>query len=149
MKAIALAVSWTAFFLFILTLPVLTDEPAVITGTVERWRDGDTPVLVVDGELVPVRLWGLHAPEAGEPGYDEATTFMQQLVGARPLSCKLTGRMTWDRHEGTCRLGELDIAAELIRAGLGRDCPRHSGGAYRHLETAESRKLTLPGYCKD
>ena len=121
--------------------------PSEVTGTVERWRDGDTPVLLVDGKLMPVRLHGLHAPEDGEPGYAEATAFMVELVGSQPLSCKLTGRMTWDRHEGTCWLGGLDIAAELIRAGLGRDCAYHSGGEYRHLETDAGRELRLPGYC--
>lgn len=122
--------------------------PSTIEGTVERWRDGDTPVLIVDGKLMPVRLHGLHAPEDGEPGYAEATAFMVELVGAQPLSCKLTGRMTWDRHEGTCWLGELDIAAELMRAGLGRDCPYHSGGRYAHLETDAGREIQLPAYCR-
>ena len=123
-------------------------DTSEVTGTVERWRDGDTPVLIVDGERMPVRLHGLHAPEDGEPGYAEATAFMERLVGSEPLRCKLTGRMTWDRHEGTCWLGELDIAAELIRAGLGRDCPYHSGGKYRDLETNAGRKIQLPNYCK-
>lgn len=133
--------------LCLVAAPALADS-SEITGKVERWRDGDTPILIVGEERMPVRLWGLHAPEDGEPGYVEATTFMQQLVGSQPLRCELTGRMTWDRFEGICYLGELDIAAELIRAGLGRDCPYHSGGAYRHLETDAGRELRLPGYCE-
>lgn len=133
--------------LCVLAAPALAG-PSTIEGTVERWRDGDTPVLIVDGQRMPVRLWGLHAPEDGEPGYVEATAFMVELVGSDRLRCELTGRMTWDRHEGTCYLGELDIAAELIRAGLGRDCPYHSDGAYRHLETDAGREIQLPAYCR-
>lgn len=134
---------------FILSLLASTAlaEPSTVEGAVERWRDGDTPILIVDGERMPVRLWGLHAPEEGEPGYLEAREYMERLVGSQVLECRLTGRMTWGRHEGSCYLAGQDIAAALIRAGFGRDCPRHSGGRYAGLETAEGRRLPLPGYC--
>lgn len=134
--------------LCLLASPALADS-SEIAGTVERWRDGDTPILIVDDRRMPIRLQGLHAPEAGEPGYAEAKAFMDRLVGSQVLECDLTGRMTWDRYEGVCFLGSRDIAAELVRAGLGRDCPRHSGGRYRPLETAEGARLDLPGYCEE
>jgi hypothetical protein len=41
-----------------------------------------------------------------------------------------------------------DIAARVIAAGLGRDCPAFSGGRYAQLETATVEALgDLPGYC--
>lgn len=137
-----------ALVLSLLAAPALAG-PSVVEGTVERWRDGDTPILIVDGERMPVRLWGLHAPEEGEPGYLEAKGFMERLVGSQALRCELTGRMTWDRFEGSCYLNGQDIVAALIREGLGRDCPRHSNGRYRALETNAGRKLPLPAYCEE
>ena len=141
------ALTGSSLALCLLASVALADSSEV-TGLVERWRDGDTPILVVDGERMPIRLWGLHAPEDGEPGHEEATAFMERLVGFQVLECRLTGSMTWDRHEGTCFLNGQDIAAALIQAGLGRDCPRHSGGEYRHLETDAGRRLQLPRYCR-
>lgn len=142
------AVRPIALALCLLAAPALAG-PSTIEGTVERWRDGDTPILIVAGERMPIRLWGLSAPEEGEPGYEEATAFMERLVGSQTLECRLTGQMTWDRFEGSCFLAGQDIAAALIQEGLGRDCPRHSNGRYRELETAAGRKLPLPGYCED
>jgi micrococcal nuclease len=40
-----------------------------------------------------------------------------------------------------------DIGAELIEAGLARDCPRFSRGRYAELEPEAARRLPLPGYC--
>ena len=131
-----------------LVAAVVLAGPTTVEGPISHWRDGDTPVLVVDGERMPVRLHGLHAPEDGEPGYEEATAFMERLVGSQVLECRLTGSMTWDRYEGACFLNGQDIAAALIQAGLGRDCRYHSGGRYAHLETDAGRKIQLPGYCR-
>ena len=36
--------------------------------------------------------------------------------------------------------------AEVIRAGLARDCPRYSGGQYAGAEVEASRQLPFPSY---
>ncbi|MEX0758216.1 MAG: hypothetical protein WD100_01430, partial [Tistlia sp.] len=54
---------------------------------------------------------------------------------------------SYDRMIGVCFSAGADIADALVLAGLGRDCPRYSGGRYRSLETTEGRLLELPGYC--
>jgi endonuclease YncB( thermonuclease family) len=107
-------------------------------------RDGDT--IVVDG--TPVRLQGVAAPELGEPGGHHAKVAMQQLV-RDGVTCELTGERTWDREVGVCYDSPgQDIGAAIIAAGLARDCARYSGGRYASVETAESRRLPLPGYCR-
>ena len=40
-----------------------------------------------------------------------------------------------------------DVAAELVKLDLARDCERFSGGRYRALETANAQSLPFPGYC--
>lgn len=126
-----------------LKLPALADA-STVEGTVTHVRDGDT---IEIGETA-VRLSGLHAPEMDEAGGPAARAFMVDLVAGKVVLCQLEGRRSYDREIGTCALKGDDIAGLLIAAGLGRDCPRFSGGRYRHLETAEGRELRLPGYCE-
>lgn len=97
---------------------------------------------------MPIRLNGLHAPERGDPDGKRAATFMRNLVLHKAVICSLTGEKTYDRFVGTCWLGGVDIAGELVAAGLGRDCPRYSGGRYAALEVDSAKSMPLPGYCK-
>ena len=91
-----------------------------LNGTVTYVRDGDT--IEVGG--VAVRLAGLAAPEWDEPGGRAATSAMRRMVDGRQVRCKLDGSRTYDRCAGVCYLDGRDNAAELVRAGLERDCPR-------------------------
>jgi micrococcal nuclease len=114
-----------------------------LAGRVTHVRDGDT--IMVEG--VAVRLQGLHAPEVSEPDGGEAARFMRELVEGRVVVCRLTGDRTYDRRVGRYFLKGDDIAARLIRAGLGRDCARYSGGRYATDETGQGGRLALPSYC--
>ena len=117
---------------------------SVLEGTVTHVRDGDT----IEVEGVAVRLSGLHAPEMDEAGGPAARAFMVELVAGKRVVCQLEGRQSYDREIGTCALDGDDIAGLLVAAGFGRDCPRFSGGKYRHLEPATARReIQLPDYC--
>jgi micrococcal nuclease len=113
-------------------------------------RDGDT--IEVGG--LPIRLQGLAAPEGNEPGGDEATEAMVEMVLGRELSCDLDGTRTYDRCVGICYFDGEDISDVMVRRGLARDCPRFSGGRYAQAERQAAaagatipRDYTLPGYC--
>lgn len=114
-----------------------------LQGTVTHVRDGDT---IEIGEIA-VRLNGLHAPELDEQGGRQAKAFMERLVSGRQVTCELNGERSYDRLIGRCYLGNDDIAGVLVSAGLGRDCPRYSGGCYRSLEQPSAQRFRLPGYC--
>lgn len=54
-----------------------------------------------------------------------------------------------------CYVEGRDVAAQMVRLGLARDCPRYSGGRYAELERrarAKGAKIRetyrLPGYCQ-
>jgi micrococcal nuclease len=107
---------------------------------------------VVDG--LHVRLQGVAAPEVAHPGspHDEsggpeARAFMRELIEGRTVVCELTGERTRGRWVGICMAEGRDVAAELIEAGLARDCPSFSRGRYAELEPETARRLPLPGYC--
>lgn len=132
-----------AVLLFIL-LATPAAAQSTLTGNVTHVRDGDT--IEVGG--VPVRLNGVAAPELDEPVGQEAKQFMIRLVAGKAVRCDLNGERTYDRVVGVCYLNDQDIGASIIAAGLARDCPRFSGGRYSATDTAASKRLPLPGYCK-
>ena len=120
---------------------------ATLIGTVTHIRDGDT--LVLDDP--PIRLDGIHAPEHGEPGGSEATAALTALVREAQfiLLCRSAGYSSGDRLVAVCFTPDgRDIAAELIRMGVARDCPRFSGGRYAELEQPETADMQLPDYCE-
>ncbi len=94
-----------------------------------------------------VRLQGLAAPELSVSGGHVATAALIQIVKGRQVSCELDGTVTHDRVVGICYVEGTDVAAELVKRGLARDCERFSGGRYKELETASARLLPLPPYC--
>lgn len=130
--------------LLLLASPALAREPPrTIAGPVSHVRDGDT--IVVAG--APVRLSGLHAPELRDPGGPEARAWMVRATAGQVVTCVLDGTRTHDRWAGICHIGPLDLAAGLVQAGLGRDCPRYSRGRYRAMERPEAAGMPLPTYC--
>jgi endonuclease YncB( thermonuclease family) len=106
-------------------------------------RDGDT----IEVGSIALRLNGLHAPELGTPAGERAAEFMQNLVLHKSVFCRLNGEKTYDRFVAVCWLGQDDIAALLVAAGLGRDCPRYSGGRYAAIEPDSVKDMPLPKYC--
>ena len=101
-----------------------------------------------------MRLQGVAAPEVEHPGFPhdepggpEARDFMAELVEGRIVVCALTGERNQGRQVGICTVDRRDIAAELIQAGLPRDCSRYSHGRYAALEPEAARRLPLPDYC--
>jgi endonuclease YncB( thermonuclease family) len=117
-------------------------EPEVLAGQASV-IDGDT--LRVAGQKV--RLQGLAAPEISEAGGHKATAALIQIVKGQRVSCELDGTKSHDRVVGICYVEGRDVAAELVKHGLARDCERFSGGRYRELETPSGRLLPLPFYC--
>lgn len=115
------------------------------SGSVTKVRDGDT---IVVGDI-PVRFDGVSAPELDEPYGQQSRRAMSGLVAGKQVRCELTGDRSYDRWVGTCYLPDgTNLSAAIISMGLARDCPRYSGGRYRELETARSKRLTFPGYCR-
>jgi len=117
-------------------------EPDILAGQASV-IDGDT--IRIAGQKV--RLQGLAAPEMDEPGGQAAKNAMIQIVKGQQVSCELDGTTTHDRVVGICYAAGRDVAEELVRRGLARDCPRFSRGRYKDLETVAAQSLPLPGYC--
>ncbi|WP_111735319.1 thermonuclease family protein [Roseovarius amoyensis] len=86
-----------------------------LSGPVTHVRDGDT----VEVRGVPVRIANLDCAELGTPAGRMASEAMTQLARTGPLTCRLTGRQSYDREVGTCAMPDgRDIGAELIAKGV-------------------------------
>jgi micrococcal nuclease len=111
---------------------------------------GDT----IELGALAIRLNGLAAPEWNEPGGAEASDAMRDLVLGKEVVCALDGDRTYDRCVAICTLDGADIAEEMVRQGLARDCPRFSGGRYEAVEMQAGWQgatirdtYRLPTYC--
>lgn len=88
-----------------------------LSGRVSHVRDGDT----VEVAGTPIRIAALDCAEKGTAQGNAATRRMRQLVSGERLDCTLTGRRSYDRQVGSCRLGDgRDIAAIMILEGACR-----------------------------
>ncbi|HEY9814658.1 MAG TPA: hypothetical protein V6D20_02475 [Candidatus Obscuribacterales bacterium] len=86
-----------------------------LSGPVSHVRDGDT--IEVSG--VAVRLANLDCAESGTMAGDSATRRMRQLVSTGQVTCTLSGRKSYDREVGQCRLaGGDDVGRVMIAEGI-------------------------------
>jgi len=147
-----------AGLIFVSVAVALSSAPPVIAASARtpsevsgqaRVIDGDTIHLAVPGtdKPVKVRLQGVAAPERSDAGGFEATQYVKQLAEGREVRCELDGSRSKDRVVGVCYVSGKDLGAEVIAAGLARDCPRFSGGRYQALEKPAASGLPYPSYC--
>ena len=100
--------------------PVSREEGAELagkrlSGPVTHVRDGDT----VEISGVPVRIANLDCAETESQAGKIATQRLTDLVQGSRMSCDLTGRQSYDREVGTCRLADgRDIGEVLISEGV-------------------------------
>lgn len=85
-----------------------------ISGRVTHVRDGDT----IEVRRVPIRIANLDCAEKGTVRGDAATRRMKQLVSNKALTCRLTGKRSYDRVVGTCSLENgRDIGQLMVSNG--------------------------------
>jgi endonuclease YncB( thermonuclease family) len=105
-----------------------------------RALDGDS-VLIAG---VPIRIWGIDAPEWRQrcrggfgrryPCGQLAVRALADRLHAGSVRCVPRLRDKFERVVATCYQGKQDIARWLVSEGLALDWPRYSGGAYHDAE---------------
>jgi endonuclease YncB( thermonuclease family) len=109
-----------------------------------RARDGDS--IAVAG--VPIRMWGIDAPEWRQPcraGNGRryrcgglALRALAHRLRSAPVRCVPRARDKFERVVAVCYQGEDDVARWMVRQGLALDWARYSGGAYGEAEREAS-----------
>ena len=69
-----------------ITQLALTREITARAFDVRRIIDGDTFVIMYDGEPTSVRIAGIDTPERGEPGAGEATAALRDLIAGETVT---------------------------------------------------------------
>jgi endonuclease YncB( thermonuclease family) len=99
-------------------------------GVVRRVVDGDT--LHLHGVAEPLRLWGVDAPELGEPGGFKSADHLQSLVAGRRLACKEMDIDRYQRIVARCLIAETgeEVNALMIEQGGAAEYVHYTGGYY-------------------
>lgn len=117
------------------------------TGWVSWVMDGDTVLLVRDGQHEPVKLRvdGIDAPETCQPGGAEARDAMIRLALRKPVQVLDLGQDSYGRQLGRLSVGGVDLGAELVRTGMAWAYRFRTGkGPYARLQRqAQTQKLGL------
>ena len=94
-----------------------------------RTVDGDTLVCLSGPRI---RIFGIQAPEARDPGGPQSTAAMARMVTGQTLACEDKGQDYFKRTVAICRLPNgQDIGELMIRQGQATEYLRYSGGYYR------------------
>ncbi len=115
--------------------------------------DGDTLWVQGDGaDRVKVRLIGYDTPEQGECGFDDATTYLANLIEGEEVTLESGGASDADKYGRLLRYVNIngnDVGTTMIEAGLA--IARYDGldGYDEHPKQNEYRKLdmTVPNLC--
>lgn len=118
--------------------------------------DGDTVLLVPEGEREPVRLriQGIDAPESCQPGGERSRDALIALVLRKTVQVEAHGQDGYGRQLGRLWIDDRDVGAELVRTGwawaysyrtgrgpyatLQREAERERRGLFAARETAMS-----------
>lgn len=114
----------------VVTSPTAAQSPELVVGKA-RVVDGDT----IDIGPKRIRLWGIDAPEGkqqcevGGKQYlcgIEATNQLVTFIKTQDVECLSKTLDRYKRIVAICRIGKLDLGAEMVRAGWALAFVRYS-----------------------
>lgn len=112
---------------------------------------------VVDGDTLhftngaKIRLWGIDAPEkgqpCGEPGKEwrcgqKAALALSDKIGRGTVTCDVKDVDRYRRSVAVCSSGGVDLNAWLVREGWAVNVDKYSGGKYA-AEQASARNRAI------
>lgn len=92
-------------------------EVEYLNGDVTSVSDGDTMVVLVDGEKFKVRLYGVDAPEKNQQSGPEAATFTSDLVKGKAVTVMVHDRDRYGRVVGEVFIEGRSVNRLLAQQG--------------------------------
>ena len=126
-----------------LALPCTGQASQVWTGWVSWVMDGDTVLLVREGQHEPItlRIDGIDAPESCQPGGAESRDELIRMVLRKSVQVVDLGQDVYGRQIGRLSLNGLDLGAEMVRSGMAWAYRFRTGkGPYALLQRQEQKK---------
>ena len=105
--------------------------------------DGDTVLLLPEGEREPVRLrlQGIDAPESCQPGGEGARDALIALVLRKAVRFEAHGQDSYGRQLGRLWIDDRDVGAELVHTGWAWAYSHRTGrGPYAALQREAERE---------
>jgi micrococcal nuclease len=131
----------------VVALPGMVQASEVWMAWVSWVMDGDTVLLVREGQQEPVKLRidGIDAPETCQPGGIEARDAMIRLALRKPVQVADHGQDSYGRHIGRLSIDGVDLGAEMVRSGMAWAYRFRTGkGPYANLQRqAQQQKMGL------
>lgn len=95
-------------------------EPTETTAWVSWVMDGDTLLLVPQGQKEPVkvRVDGIDAPESCQPGGEAARDAMIRLAMRKTVQVREFGQDHYGRQVAQVSIDGVDLGAEMVRTGM-------------------------------
>lgn len=95
-------------------------QPTVTTAWVSWVMDGDTLLLVPQGQKEPVkvRVDGIDAPESCQPGGEAAREAMIRLAMRKTVQVREFGQDHYGRQVAQVSIDGVDLGAEMVRTGM-------------------------------
>ena len=103
----------------VLAFPFAASSAATLTGRTVRVTDGDTIVILSDGNVQhKIRLQGIDAPERGQAYGAKSKQHLSEQVAGRFVVVETDKRDRYGRVIGKVLVGGEDVCLEQIIAGL-------------------------------
>lgn len=140
-------------------LPVLLMVALMLIGLLRDWLCVEQLAGVVDavpnGQTIRIgdtriRLHEIAVGARGTRPGAAAQRLLTRLALQQQATCRICRRGgVRNSATGICRLADgTHLERALVEAGLARDCPAVSGGKLAAGETAASKEIPLPEYCR-
>ena len=126
------------------------NQPEQLEGKVLHVQDGDSFVMMKDGERKTVRMYAIDAPEKGQPYSKAARDFTTDLIEGKPVRLEVQNVDRYDRlisqvylPDGRC------LNHELVGAGLAWWYRRHAPHDSDLQQREEQARSTESGLWRD
>lgn len=122
-----------------------------VEGRVTRVSDGDTLDVVPDGErrAIRVRVFGIDAPERGEPFSTQARNRTRVLAFNKTVRMTGVSVDTYGRLVARLRIGDVDLGLDLLASGLACHYRRYSDDRAQADAEAAARSRALGFWASD
>lgn len=115
-------------------------------GRMRRIVDGDTLIVSINGKDYRIRLYGIDAPEKGQPYYNEAKEYLESIVDERADLYKMDRQRSYRRTVAIVYSGDNrdeSLNTQMLRSGFAHYDPYSgnlNGGEEAEQEARRERR---------